>query len=148
MPTVITTPGAKKAISDPFKLEIVEGRWVFKSWEDFKLILEPVRRKKGIDSQGELVSVELPTSSKTGRSVRATFTHGAYEATPESARQIGLPFKNLVELMLHNPQFGRKYKLTSAPGFAPDEGLRNWSEKMSRRAESKFPKTTQGVKAR
>lgn len=146
MPEVIETKQKPEpATGDVKKLKYVQdGRYTFKSNDDYVQILEPLRMKVGVNQQGEAEKVIY----NDDKALRVTFKYCTLEATPELADTLGVEHQRLVEMLLGGKSYGRDYRLVSAPGFEPDAYTIKWSADVTRRAEARTPGISQGTKTR
>lgn len=140
-----TKTKAELKTSDYTQVKFVEnGRYVFKSTNDYVQVLEPVRMKIGIDQQGNAEKVIY----NTDKALRVTFKYCTMEATPEMAETLGVEHQYLVNQLLHNKACGKIYHLISAPGFEPSASLIAWVADIEKRAENRLPAVASGVKVR
>lgn len=140
-----TKPKPEPATGDAKKLKYVkDGRYIFKSSDDYVQILEPLRMKVGVNQQGEAEKVIY----NDDKALRVTFKYCTLEATPELADALGVEHQRLVEMLLGSKSYGRDYRLVSAPGFEPDTYTAQWSENVTKRAAARTPGISQGTKTR
>lgn len=147
MPEVLEVKETKPepATGDVKKLKYVkDGRYTFKSSDDYVQVLEPLRMKVGVNQQGEAEKVIY----NQDKSLRITFKYCTFEATPELADTLGVDHQRLVETMLASKSCGRSYHLVSAPGFEPPPSLVAWMTEVNRRADVRLPVSTVGIKTR
>lgn len=132
------------------KQERETKRWIFKSVNNFTLVLRPRQTKYVYGAAGEVIN-----SHKT-KSIKVVFNNGTYELNEHLSRAFDVPIEDVATLMVNDPMHGKSYKLIWAPpetmkkvyGFTePDEGLLNYAERANGVSDRRSGRFSKGVRS-